>query len=762
MIGLRMAAGLGAVIVALGQAPLVTTPAAASPQGAPARTGAVETGPDDDGDGMTGLADACPTSPPRATPLAHGCSAVEIVRRPEVITAQTLEGLDAILPELRESRQLADARTYLEQAGEQIDSFTSWVRKGEVCRADTAFGAVEDKLRMARQAMHEGVESLAGELLDFQPRAGDASAGDVTVGYLRMLAGRLDGVVETGLEAGGRAAALCAAADGNLAKSGLIRDVDDAAGLLTLGAGPVLALASSLGTSARPQRLHEGRRVSVTGTAFQDGTGVVKRVGDQPNPRVSKATPTCMVLRIAPVQPFSPYDAGPYTLHKTQAYANGGDVLQLEQGMRLSADELSCPSNNGQGLSFRYVMRIDVIDNPNPKQVLAFEFDDGDHPVAFPPGSEWEGQIKTTVMRLGCKLLANGDNQCQAPVVQKVRYYDATLRPRGHYSTAVFSQTTFEVLDNKVANDFDSTTVVAMDLTDVPLGSQAHFVGEGYAITNGNSSRPQVVEVDQGEPFAIYDEDDFIPDGLVLFELDIVGVDHESGLRWPRVQGVRNGSSFWYSSLLPSIVRDQVSTCPDDPDTWYRLPFYGGWPDWIVNTGNHGDPIHGHGSSQPYAWDLNADTGTDIAAARGGTVVWVVEDEHLNAKDYPKDPNDPTEVDPAYKKIGNYIWILHADGTVATYNHLAQWGALVSEGDVVHRGDHIGEVGNTGYSSQSHLHYEGGLETVDWHTANPSVVKLPTRFEGMKGTFNPNDQTVNYTYKDCWVPNSGDLVLSTQ
>ena len=32
----------------------------------------------------------------------------------------------------------------------------------------------------------------------------------------------------------------------------------------------------------------------------------------------------------------------------------------------------------------------------------------------------------------------------------------------------------------------------------------------------------------------------------------------------------------------------------------------------------------------------------------------------------------------------------------------------------------------------------------------------------MQGTFNPNTQTVNYTYKDCWVPNSGDLVLSTQ
>ncbi len=755
----------GAPIAALVMATVVAAPdasAAAAPSWGSARAGAVEPGPDDDGDGVTGLADACPTSPRRAAPLAHGCSAVELVRRPEVLTAHTLEGLEEILPELRESRPLADARTYLEQARGQIDSYTSWVRRGEVCRADEAYGVVEDKLRAARQAMQEGVDTLAGRLLDFQPRVGDASDGDVMLGYLRMLAGRVDGVLETGQEAGDRAAALCASADGNLTRSGLIREVDDAAGLLTLGAGRVLALASSVGTSARPQRLHEGRRVSVTGTSFQDGTGVVKRVRAQRKPGVSKATPQCMVLRIAPVQPFGPYDAGPYTLHKTQAYANGGDVLQLEQGMRLSADELSCPSSNSQGLSFRYVMRIEAIDNPNFKQVLAFEFDDGDHPVAFPQGSAWEGQIKTTVMRLGCKLLANGDNQCQAPVVQKVRFYDAKLRPRGHYSTAVYSQTDFEVLDNKVPNDFDSTTVVAMDLTDVPLGAQPHFVGEGYAITNGSSSRPQVVEVDQGDPFAVYDEDDFIPDDLVLFELDIVGVDRESGLRWPRMTGVRNGSTFWYSSELPALVRDRVSTCPDDPDTWYRLPFYGGWPDWIVNTGNLGDPIHGHGSSQPYAWDLNADTGTDIAAARGGTVVWVVEDEHLNAKDYPKDPNDPTKVDPAYTKIGNYIWILHADGTVATYNHLAQWGALVSEGDVVHRGDHIGEVGNTGYSSQSHLHYEGGLETVDWHTQNPSVVKLPTRFEGMRGTFDPRTQTVTYNYKDCWVPNSGDLVLSTQ
>lgn len=53
---------------------------------------------------------------------------------------------------------------------------------------------------------------------------------------------------------------------------------------------------------------------------------------------------------------------------------------------------------------------------------------------------------------------------------------------------------------------------------------------------------------------------------------------------------------------------------------------------------------------------------------------------------------------------GNYIIVDHGFGYKTRYGHLK--GVLVSEGQKVKRGDQIGEMGSTGHSSGTHLHYE--------------------------------------------------------
>jgi murein DD-endopeptidase MepM/ murein hydrolase activator NlpD len=53
----------------------------------------------------------------------------------------------------------------------------------------------------------------------------------------------------------------------------------------------------------------------------------------------------------------------------------------------------------------------------------------------------------------------------------------------------------------------------------------------------------------------------------------------------------------------------------------------------------------------------------------------------------------------------NFIRILHDDGTMAVYAHLAAGGADVRPGDRVRRGQRIGRSGNTGYSGGPHLHF---------------------------------------------------------
>lgn len=75
---------------------------------------------------------------------------------------------------------------------------------------------------------------------------------------------------------------------------------------------------------------------------------------------------------------------------------------------------------------------------------------------------------------------------------------------------------------------------------------------------------------------------------------------------------------------------------------------------------------------------------------------------------------------------GNSIVIEHADDEYSAYLHLKEHGVHVSEGDVVRRGQHIADVGNTGDSFGAHLHFQ----VID----RPDLVRgrsLPFEFEDL-------------------------------
>lgn len=80
--------------------------------------------------------------------------------------------------------------------------------------------------------------------------------------------------------------------------------------------------------------------------------------------------------------------------------------------------------------------------------------------------------------------------------------------------------------------------------------------------------------------------------------------------------------------------------------------------------------------------DFVADHGTTIKAAAGGIVVY-------------------SDIHAGY---GNMIEVDHGNGLVSRYAHASK--RLVKEGDVVLRGQKIGEVGSTGRSTGPHLHFE--------------------------------------------------------
>ena len=164
---------------------------------------------------------------------------------------------------------------------------------------------------------------------------------------------------------------------------------------------------------------------------------------------------------------------------------------------------------------------------------------------------------------------------------------------------------------------------------------------------------------------------------------------------------VKANSSFKYTTLTLGRGRTYYQykyswiigskDAVHDDSYVYRLPYAKGTAHY-VSQGYNGKQTH-KGRSR-YAIDFVMKKGTKVYAARDGLVVKTKSDSnrHGYAKKYAKD--------------GNYVTILHNDGTFATYYHLKKDGVVVEVGDKVYRGDKIAYSGNTGYTSGPHLHFE--------------------------------------------------------
>jgi len=156
----------------------------------------------------------------------------------------------------------------------------------------------------------------------------------------------------------------------------------------------------------------------------------------------------------------------------------------------------------------------------------------------------------------------------------------------------------------------------------------------------------------------------------------------------------------------------------------YRLPYPDRHAARILQ-GYHGS--YSHYGDDTYTVDFDMKEGTPIMAARDGVVVGVKENSKEGAGDR------------SFVPKGNYVIIKHLDNTIAEYYHLQFNGAVVQEGQIVKRGQHIGFSGNTGFSNIPHLHF-GVYKSVDGDNRE----SIPVRFQTSLGIL--TNPVVGYYY----------------
>ncbi|MDY0250285.1 MAG: M23 family metallopeptidase [Pseudomonas sp.] len=118
----------------------------------------------------------------------------------------------------------------------------------------------------------------------------------------------------------------------------------------------------------------------------------------------------------------------------------------------------------------------------------------------------------------------------------------------------------------------------------------------------------------------------------------------------------------------------------------YPLPWRGG--PFRLTQGANGKYSHFTPKGR-YALDIAMPEGTSIVAARAGVIVKTENQQTGRGKN------------PA----GNFVRILHDDGTMGVYLHLQKGSVSVREGQRVDVGSYLARSGNTGNSTGPHLHF---------------------------------------------------------
>jgi hypothetical protein len=187
----------------------------------------------------------------------------------------------------------------------------------------------------------------------------------------------------------------------------------------------------------------------------------------------------------------------------------------------------------------------------------------------------------------------------------------------------------------------------------------------------------------------------------------------------------------------------------------YRFPLCGRW---LIAAGPNLNGHHRWGASQEFAIDLGrvgADTTThsgdgsraDMFYAFGAPVVAVADGEVVQAESGHRDAEQlrsAGETQEQFEKrlesqqeeliasgfrniIGNHVVLRHSNGEYSVYAHLKAGSVRVRNGDRVLQGAVLAELGNSGNSTEPHLHFS--IQDGPDPLASRSI---PFRFDGLR------------------------------
>ena len=182
-----------------------------------------------------------------------------------------------------------------------------------------------------------------------------------------------------------------------------------------------------------------------------------------------------------------------------------------------------------------------------------------------------------------------------------------------------------------------------------------------------------------------------------------------SNTRLALLRAVSGGQPLVYSPQFHYSLGD-----PSGAAQGYRypLPWRGG--PFRLSQGANGQYSH-YGPKNKYAMDIAMPVGTPIIAARAGVVVKTENSQSGRGND----------------ASGNFVRVLHDDGTMGVYLHLKQGSVSVREGQRVTVGSPLALSGNTGNSSGPHLHF------VVQRNSGAGLVSIPYQFNQPLGAL-PN------------------------